>query len=284
MEGLTINTNKEDILSKVLGFKSRVMLALGLFFTEGTLAQATVPNRRPSQEGQATQPRPTQPRSDRLDLKKLEDQYWSGKETDMLVVQNRTFTKAGRAYVHLGTGTIVNDPYSKGFLPQASLGYYFSERWGFEGFYEAGQLEDNDATEKFKNSFGTPPNYNRLRNYAGASASFVPFYAKMSFLDRSILYFDMSINFGLGMKQYQMIVLDKPELAETVSTPAFHLNFSQHLFFSESWAFRFDLNNSWSNQRRKKARLNSGETEAVRNLRDEVINDTSIKLGLTWFW
>jgi outer membrane beta-barrel protein len=184
----------------------------------------------------------------------------------------------------LGTGIIVNDPYSKGLLPQVSLGYYLSERWGFEGFYELGQLEDNDATTTYKNTLGASPNYNRLKNYVGGSVSFVPFYAKMSFLDRSILYFDMSINLGVGLKQYEVIVLDIPSVGETVSTPAFHLNFSQHLFFSESWAFRFDLNNSWSSQKRKKARLNVGETEANRNLSDAMINDTSIKLGLTWFW
>ena len=53
---------------------------------------------------------------DKLDLKKLEDKYWAAKDTDFSVVQNRTYTKEGRAFLSLSYGPLMNDPYSYGRL------------------------------------------------------------------------------------------------------------------------------------------------------------------------
>lgn len=50
--------------------------------------------------------------SDKVDLKKLEDKYWSAKDDEYGVIQNRTFSKAGRFFGAVGYGTLINDPFA----------------------------------------------------------------------------------------------------------------------------------------------------------------------------
>lgn len=215
--------------------------------------------------------------SDKLDLKKLEDKYWAAKDTDFSVVQNRLYTKDHRYFVNLGYGNIVNDAYSQGHITNFEAGYYFSERWGVSLGYENFDLQDNDSTAAFITQNGAHPDYNRTKNYTSASVIWVPFYAKMSFLDTRILYFDMQFSAGVGSKGYE---IEKETGAIDKTTLGYHFNFSQHLFFSNHFALRLDLKNEWSNQDRERYRVNSVNGPLSAN----TINDTSFILGLTYFF
>src|SRR5687768_12565721 len=67
--------------------------------------------------------------SDKLDVQKLEQKYWSAKDDDFTVVQNRTFSKAKRWYLNTAYGVPINDPFSTGSILGLNVGYYFTERW-----------------------------------------------------------------------------------------------------------------------------------------------------------
>ncbi len=226
--------------------------------------------------------------SDKLDLKNLEDKYWSAKDTDFTVVQNRAYTKAKRAFVSLGYGPLVNDAYSYGRMTNLAIGYYFTERWGVEGTYETGNLKDSDSTDTFKNLNQFPPNYNRFKSYNSVNAIVVPFYAKMSFWDRKVMYFDLQFAAGIGQMTYQIQKVNgvpslgtATDASENRSTIAYNFDITQQLFFQEHFAFRFDIKNKWSNQSKERYFISGSQDRSLGSFSQQ---DTTMLLGLTIFY
>ena len=232
--------------------------------------------------------------SDKLDLKKLEDKYWSAKDADFSVVQNRTYAKAGKTFVSLSYGPLVNDAYSYGRMTNVAAGYYFSERWGLEIAHESGALKDNDSTDVFISRNKFAPDYNTFESYTSLNMIVVPFYAKMSFWDRKIMYFDMQFAFGIGQMKYQIQKAAPFNASTQNATPTpsdetamgYNLDVTQQLFFHENFAVRLDIKNKWSKQKKERYYINTGagQTESDRSLGDTTQQDTSILLGLTVFF
>lgn len=218
--------------------------------------------------------------SDKLDIKKLEDKYWSAKDDDFTVVQNRAFTKAQKFFVNLSSGIPINDPYSTGTLLGVQLGYHFSERWGLQFNYLKATYKDNDATSQFITDHGTVPNHNILNSNQELQLNWVPFYAKMSFLDKKIIYFDMGLGVILGQASYTQTVFTGDRTAQSLS---YGLSLYQHFFFAENWAIKVDFRNTFTNEERFRYRINAGESESARSLGSKVINDSALMLGLTFF-
>lgn len=213
-------------------------------------------------------------KNDKVDLKQIEEQFWSAKDTDFAVVQNRAFPKEKRFFISASTGTLMNDPFVNSTITRYSFGYFFSERWGFEIANEDFASSDNKATQYFK-SQNQYPNYNLLKNYKSISLTWVPFYAKMSFLDRMILYFDMQLNVGGGIKSYESYQQNTTNVSDT--TTGFHFDISQNIFFSRNFALRMDIKNQWSTQNRMRS-INSATLEP------ELTNDTSLLFGINFFF
>lgn len=219
--------------------------------------------------------------SDKVDIKKLEEQYWSSKDNDFSVVQNRTYTKAKRPYLSLDYGTLMNDGFSTGRIQSINAGYFFSERWGVEVCQEKGSLKRNDTTEFFQQQYGTSPDYNQFKDSLGVNVIFVPFYAKMSWMDKTVLYFDMSVALGIGKLNYD-VQLDRG--SETHSTNFYNIDFSQHLFFTRNLALRLDLKNKFSTQKLYKYHIPATQSESTRFIKDDSQQDTTLLLGLTFFY
>lgn len=219
--------------------------------------------------------------SDKVDLKKLEEKYWAAKDSDYAVVQNRTYTKATRPYLSLSYGPLINDSYSIGRMSNLALGYFFSERWGFEFSYEKGDLKDNDGVTKYRDQYGVQVDYNKFISSKSVQAIFVPLYAKMSFLDKSILYFDIQFALGLGQIEYEV---QRNIGATTLNTTSFNFDVTQQLFFHEHWALRLDIKNKWSSQERHRYQLSGTQTEADRKLSNIQNQDTTLLLGVTFFY
>ena len=226
--------------------------------------------------------------SDKLDIKKLEQKYWSAKDDDFAVVQNRRYTKANRVFLSVNAGVPFNDAFSSGTLYGANVGYFFNERWGLDLEYKSGSLKDNDATALFTSRYGVYPDHNLFNSSQILSVTLVPFYAKMSFMDTSIIYFDMGFSVGAGMLNY---TIKKSEGDEAKSAPVAKVGVFQQIFFSEHFALRAELGNTWSNQQRYKYYVTlpsgvagAGSVVTDRDLGMKMTNDTSLLLGLTyWF-
>jgi len=226
--------------------------------------------------------------SDKLDIKKLEQKYWSAKDDDFAVVQNRRYTKANRFFLSVNGGVPFNDAFTSGTLLGANVGYFFNERWGLDLEMKSGSLKDNDASTLFQSRYGVYPDHNVFASSQILSVTLVPFYAKMSFMDTSIIYFDMGFSVGAGMLNY---TIKKSEGDEAKSAPVIKLGVFQQIFFTEHLALRAELGNTWANQQRYKYYVNlpagvvgAGNPVTDRDLGMKMTNDTNLMFGLTyWF-
>ncbi|WP_413581131.1 outer membrane beta-barrel domain-containing protein [Bdellovibrio sp. HCB288] len=219
--------------------------------------------------------------SDKLDIKKLENKYWAAKDEDFGVVQNRRYVKAERFYLTGKAGIPFNDAYSTGTIMGLDLGYFLNERWGFELSYDSADMKNNDAVDQFISTYGAIPDHNVIQSSYFVSAIWVPFYAKMSALDKAIIYFDMGVSVGLGNVNYKIA---KQEGDESKSAFGYKLGIFQQIFFSEHFALRADLINTWSNQEQSKYYYNYGGNAITgRDLGSKMVNDTSLMIGITYW-
>ncbi len=216
---------------------------------------------------------------DKLDVTDLEKKYWAAKDSEFSVVQNRLFSKTGRFTLSGSFGTMLNDPWATGNTFGANLGYYFNERWGVELFFSQTNSQDNQAVERLKNQAGYP-DHNLLKDYYGVQVMFVPFYAKMSVMDWTIIYFDMSFALGMGMQSYDQM---KEEGNSTVATPAVNFDVTQTFFLHKNFALRLDLKNRWYSEETVKYRstyLNSPN----RGNGASITNSSFLLFGLSLFY
>lgn len=224
--------------------------------------------------------------SDKLDIQKLEQKYWSAKDDDFTVIQNRAFTKAARFYINPSYGSPFNDPNSIGNVIGLNAGYYFNEKFGVELNYNTANFRFNETIDTYKQQYGTIPDTNTYKGGTSLMAYWVPIYAKMSLLDKKIIYFDMGIGLGLGNTSYDqnLCVTSNGCNASnpTISTSSksgthYALNIMQQYFLSEHWAVRVDFMNRWTTEERLKS--STGASQGNRS-----INDTALQVGFTyWF-
>lgn len=249
------------------------LLAFASVTTAGVAAQAQ-PKSRPAPAAAAPAPSATQ--GDKLDVSDLENKYWASKDTDFNVVQNRTYSKTGRLALSLNYGMYVGEPWSEGATTGASLNYFFSERYGIEAAYSMTDSKDNEATQQLKTNQGGAPNHNKMKDFYGVAFNWVPFYAKVSFLNSSIIYFDMSVSPGIGMQTYDQQMSEGNQSKQAM---ALTLDVTQHYFLSKHLAVRVDYKNRWWNEEVRSYQNNS-QRVTVKDLN----NTGLLMLGLTLYY
>ena len=215
--------------------------------------------------------------SEKIDISELEQKYWAPKDTDFSVVQNRTYTKAKRFSASLLTGLLVSDPFNDGLTYNLSINYYFDERTGVEFIYHKGDLTDSDATSDFRklSGGGTRPDFNRDTAFYGVGYNWVPFYAKMSFLGKKIIYFDMQFTPFLGISEYDQQTDDGDKSDSSLS---YGFDITQYFFFSKNFAVRANYHNRFYNA----DVLNYSTGNVAR--KGESTNTSLFLFGLTYFF
>lgn len=272
----------------------RNTLALGIVLSLVLAAHANAQGKGKSAKAKAPAPAASEPaaqpsepakiqKEDKVDVSDLENKYWAPKDTDFSVVQNRTYTKEKRMFATIHYGPIVNDKYSEGNNVGLSANYFFSERYGIQATYIQSNLEDSDMVNAFKEvSTGVRPDFGRMENYYGFGFSWVPFYAKMSFMGKKIMYFDMAVTPTLGMTNYtQMVENDN----RSKSSLTYGVDITQYFFFTNHFAIRADLKNQWYSEEVLKYR-GSGGALGVKGdkVRDDMNHTTLFLLGLTFYF
>lgn len=222
--------------------------------------------------------------SEKVDLKKLEDKYWSAKDEDYGVIQNRTYAKEKRFYGSLVAGTLINDAFAEANPLALMVGYYFTEDYGIELSYTMHNAKRNENVETLANkSYAVAPNYNLVKNSFSLSGTYTPFYAKMAFMNKAIMYFDMGFTAGLGMTTYDQVTkatVSDPEVFNSKTAPHLELGFMQQLFVSKNIAFRIDVKNTFYSQKVMpyQSNFNSTAGETTKST-----NDTTFTIGATFF-
>ena len=219
---------------------------------------------------------------DKVDISDLENKYWAPKDTDFSVVQNRTYSKENRYFLSLEYGAPVNDAYSEGSLFSVTGNYFFTERYGVQLTYLHADLKNNQATNDLTNFglTGVQPDHGRLSDYYGIGFNYVPFYAKMSFLGKKIIYFDMAVTPTLGMTKYTQLLRDS-SLSKNALTYGFDI--TQYFFFTNYFAIRADLKNQWYSQDVLKY-SNTGSAKQGDPAGTKFNHDILFLLGTTFYW
>lgn len=223
---------------------------------------------------------PAAPADDKVDISDLERKYWSTKDTDFNVVQNRLYSKAGRFGLSANYGLMVNDPWSSGQVMSGNISFYPSERFGVEGSYEYINAQNNTATNRLIQK-GAFPDSNKLRDYFGIAAIWVPFYAKMSVLSSQIIYFDMQVSLGAGMQSYAQ----QMDIGTNIKqSPAVEFAVTQHFFITKHFAIRLDLKNRWYREEVVWYNSTTVLPGMSRTISNDVSNATVLTAGLTFLF
>jgi outer membrane beta-barrel protein len=223
-------------------------------------------------------------KSDRVDIKDLENQYWAPKDTDFKVVQNRAYTKEHRFSITGMYGGLMDDSYSNANIYGLSANYYFNERMGIQLDFEKYAAQNNQSTSYFINNLGSAPDYTRPDKFYGVGFNYVPIYAKMSLLNKKIFYFDLAITPLVGAMTYdQMMQNSQPQKTAL----AYGFDVSEYFFFSQHFAIRTSIRDLWCQEQTVKynnqsSGNNSGNEGDPR--RDDVISTLQLLVGLTYFF
>jgi hypothetical protein len=219
--------------------------------------------------------------SDHLDIGRLEEKYWSVKDDDFTVVQNRAFTKAKRFFVDISYGKIINDGFVDGSIIGYNAGWFQSERFGYEISYQKLSNKPNAVTDGFANQYGgTMPAHNRVISTTSVGILFVPIYAKLSLLEKKILYLDLGVGLNMGRTDYH---------AESIfggynyNTTHFGVDITQTIFLNKYIAIRLDIKNRFSTQKRRNW-AEQNKTEQQNDLGTFNSTDTNWNFGLEYFF
>lgn len=260
------------------GIALSALCALALI-SNGALAQPKKGKSAPAPQAAADA---SAKKDDKVDITDLENKYWAPKDTDFSVVQNRTYSKEHRWFLSGQFGSPVNDQWSVGNTFGASVNYFWSERMGMQFTYLKSSLNNNKASDFIADHYGSGiyADHNRLNTFYGLEYNLVPFYAKMSFWGKKIIYFDMAISPLVGYTTYDQQIEsgDKTKGAFT-----YGIDITQYFFFSNHVAIRADLKNQWHNE--EIARFHtSGGIPTGGKVQDQTAQDTLFLLGVTFFY
>ena len=180
------------------------------------------------------------PRRKKIDTERLQKKYWTSKDYKTGVVQSRAFSKTNKFRLGLEFMNLMNDKYSTidGAANYRVDGSYFAnERLGVGFYFEDLSLKNNTAiSEMLKFDDGNfTLDHVKASQFYGASIEFVPIYSKMSWMNKKIIYFDLSISPKIGFANYQQQV-DSVNLEEETSLSG-GLDLAANIFISKHFSF-----------------------------------------------
>jgi len=140
-------------------------------------------------------------RAEKVDLKAIQKDYWAGQpSSEVEAVQNRLYTKAGKFELGLFAGTVTTDPFLAVRSYGATVGYYMSETFGIRALYFKDSVSYSSAHDTLTTSNNITANTNFPRDFKGGEISFNPLYGKLSLLGKGIIYGDMFLLAGGGIR------------------------------------------------------------------------------------
>jgi outer membrane beta-barrel protein len=218
--------------------------------------------------------------SDKIDLGTLEQKYWSAKDDDFTVVQNRTYSKKRKIFVSAMTGILVNDGFLEGTPNALAVGYFLTEKHGLSLDYTSFTTRNNQVTNLFLGKGGLP-DYNSPISTASLTYMWSPIYAKVSLLERKILYLDMSVGVHVGVSKYR-INTDYGGVIK--QTSHYGIDVSQLWFISKRMAFRFDIRSTWAKQDKYRYHVASNVSLDTQVMSPATLQDNTWLLGFNYFF
>lgn len=130
--------------------------------------------------------------------KSLYDFLWLDPDKKVYVLQNKIYKKEHSVYFDLGYLSNFTSKFQDTNGVALRGGYYISEEWGLEVFYNNYSNSNNDDYRNIRFVNSVDPFIRRLNSTYGAMVIWSPFYGKINTFNQ-IFYFDWS--FGAGYTQ-----------------------------------------------------------------------------------
>jgi outer membrane beta-barrel protein len=169
------------------------------------------------------------PKAERVNLAQAQAKFVGNQESEIQVVQNRKYSKNHKFEIGVNFGSVSADPFLAITSVGGYLGYHFSEYWGIRGFYWKDSAKKPSGVTKTETDNGIYLNTNAPVSMMGGEFKFTPMYGKVGLLGNTILYYDLSLFAGGGIRK-----------TETGSSFSPVIGIGQQFFFAKSFAFGID--------------------------------------------
>lgn len=146
-----------------------------------------------------TGPSPDGDAAEKVNVDSIKKKYWArGDESELGVVQNRTYSKAGKVEVNIFGGFVSTDPFLS--VKNAGLGvaYHFNEYLAAEALWFRDFTSPSSALQTFQQTLGATTNYNAPHDFYGGELVGSLLYGKLSLIGKAIIYYDLHLLGGLG--------------------------------------------------------------------------------------
>ena len=160
--------------------------------------------------------------------------------SDVAVIQRRFLPKTQRFEASVGGFTNLNNPFFNAVGASARLAYYLRERYAIEGIAAFASTTSRQVTDDLESRPGcttpgctgiTTDNVVTSKGFYLLALKWNPIYGKITWLNKSIVPFDLNFNLGGGMTM----------TTEEESVPTVHFGTSQVFAITKAMAFRWDL-------------------------------------------
>lgn len=207
--------------------------------------------------------------SEQVNVDQIKEKYWArGNETELGVVQNRTYSKKGKLEFSLLSGVIFSDPFLNVNPVGFSVGYHLTEFVALQVIAFHDLVAPSTALQTFQQELGATTNTNPPKNYLGLEGMWSIFYGKLSVLGKSIIYYDFHLLGGLGVTD---------TMSGQYVTPS--LGLGQRFYISKTTSIRLDYRMQFYHENILEQQVVT-ELGQIRGTRDNWTN--AITLGLSF--
>ncbi len=160
------------------------------------------------------------------------------RDNDVKVVQKLLYPKAKRMEFGGGLGWMPFDAYTTTPVFSGTAGYHFQESIGTELFLMAGIPMKNGTMKELEGpAYGVAPDAYGFQGAVMADFQWSPIYAKMNWMGRKVVHYDVFMSTGLGLTFERSMLPDKTK----ATAPTLGLGLGSRLFTGKGWALRFHL-------------------------------------------
>lgn len=190
--------------------------------------------------------------------------------SDISVIQKRYMPKTNRFQLYGGLDFLTNNPFFDSYGFNGRFSFFFSEFIGIElGFWRHSVAPKTITSDlESKHNITTRTMLSSL-GYMGGSLILVPFYGKMTFMDRMIIPYDLYVSVGAGTTETSY--LDK-------TAPSIHLGTGEIFSLSKSMAWRWDFSSVTYTARTPEVREDGALVDSGKK---QSISDLYLGIGLT---
>lgn len=192
--------------------------------------------------------------------------------SDVAVIQRRFLPKTQRFEASVGGFTNLNNPFFNAIGVSARLAYYLRERYALEGIAAFATTTSRQVTDDLEARPGcaactgiTTDNVITSKGFYLLAFKWNPIYGKITWLNKTIVPFDLNFNIGGGMTM----------TTDDESVPTVHFGTSQVFAWSKAMAFRWDL---YWNVYQATATNAKGQKETLNQ------NDLFLGIGMSFFF